>query len=95
MQTERSQALLSIEDVVRNLNALLRGWGEYFRYGNSGRKFALLDSYVHQRLAIFASTKHGLQGHNWQRRFNQNWLKGLGVHRLSGTVRYRTVNASR
>lgn len=93
--TERSQALLPIEDVVRNLNSLIRAWGEYFRYGNSGRKFAQLDSYVHQRLAIFASTKHGLRGHNWKRRFNKDWLKGLGVYRLSGTVRYRTANAQR
>ena len=86
--TERSQALLPIEDVVRNLNTMLRGWNEYFRYGNSGRKFAKLDSYVHQRLAIFASTKQGLRGHNWKRRFNAAWFKSLGVHRLSGTVRY-------
>lgn len=93
--TERSQALLPIEDVARNLSSMLRSWGEYFRYGNSGRKFAQIDSYVHQRLAIFASTKHGLPGHNWRPRFDGNWLKELGVYRLSGTVRYRTANAWR
>lgn len=81
--------------MVRNLNARLRGWGEYFRYGNSGRKFAKLDSYVHQRLAIFQSTKQGLRGHNWKRRFNAAWFKSLEVHRLSGTVRYGTAHAWR
>ena len=33
--------------VVADLNPVLRGWGAYFRYGNSNRKFAAIDSYVH------------------------------------------------
>src|SRR4029450_9296568 len=49
--------------IVANLNRVLRGWGAYFRHGNSARKFAMIDSYVHERLAIFASIKHGLRYH--------------------------------
>lgn len=37
-RTERSQALLTVEDVVRNLNALLRGWGEYCVPRSSGTR---------------------------------------------------------
>jgi hypothetical protein len=65
------------------------------RYGNSGRKFTVIDSYVHERLAIFASTKHGLPGRNWQRRFTWAWSGRLGVYRLSGKVRYGTAHAVR
>ena len=65
--------------IVGNLNRVLRGWGAYFRHGNSARKFAMVDSYVHERLAIFASTKHGLRYHrNWSHRFTGAWLRGLG-----------------
>jgi hypothetical protein len=35
-----------------------------------GRKFATIDRYVNERLAIFASTKHGLRGRNWATRFS-------------------------
>jgi hypothetical protein len=53
----------SLAWIVGNLNRILRGWGAYFRRGNSARKFADIDSYVHERLAIFASIKLGLRYH--------------------------------
>jgi RNA-directed DNA polymerase len=81
---------------VGNLNRVLRGWGAYFRHGNSARKFADIDTYVHERLAIFASIKHGLRYHrNWTRRFTWAWLRGLGVYRLSGRVRSGAAHALR
>jgi hypothetical protein len=82
--------------IVGNLNRVLRGWGAYFRHGNSARKFADIDAYVHERLAIFASIKHGLRYHrNWTRRFTWAWLRGLGVYRLSGRVRSGAAHALR
>ena len=64
-RTERRYARLPLEWAVEDLNRVLRGWGNYFRYGNSARKFAHIDGYVNERLAILASAKHGLQGRNW------------------------------
>jgi RNA-directed DNA polymerase len=55
--------------VVEILNPVLRGWGAYFRYGNSSRKFNAIDSYVHQRLAKLASVKYGLPRWNWATHF--------------------------
>ena len=63
--TDRTNVGKALQMVVRDLNPILRGWGNHFRYGNSTRKFAAIDSYVHQRLAILASRKHGLRGINW------------------------------
>ena len=93
--TTRSYVGLSLEVVIGRLNPGLRGWGAYFRHGNSARKFAAIDSYVHQRLARFASDKHGLSGINWHNRYNGNWLRTLGVYRLTGTVRHQPVHALR
>ena len=93
--TDRRLVGFSVESVVANLNRSLRSWAAYFRYGNSGRKFSLIDSYVHERLAIFASTKHGLSGRNWKRRFTTAWLSSLGVYRLHGTVRWGLAHAWR
>jgi RNA-directed DNA polymerase len=77
-----------LEAVVANLNPVLRGWGNYFRRGNSAAKFSAIDHFVNRRLAMLASAKHGMRGINWTTRFNHAWVSGLGVHRLSGTVRY-------
>jgi RNA-directed DNA polymerase len=94
-RTDRRYACLPLEDVVAELNPVLRGWGEYFRYGNSAAKFSLIDVYVNERLALLASTKHGLTGRNWVTRFTYEWLNSLRVHRLRGTVRPTTAYASR
>jgi RNA-directed DNA polymerase len=69
--------------------------GQLLRYGNSARKFAQIDSYVNERLAILASAKHGLQGRNWVTRFNYQWATRLGIYRLTGTVKPTLAYASR
>ncbi|WP_133150909.1 IS5 family transposase [Frankia canadensis] len=85
----------SLAERVENLNRLLRGWAAYFAAGNSSRVFSSLDSYVHLRLAIFASNKHGRSGRGWSGRHNAVWLSRLGVFRLSGRTRRVTAHASR
>lgn len=92
-RTARRFASLPLEAVVESLNPVLRGWGAYFRYGNSSQKFSAIDSYVHLRMATLASTKHGLHGRNWATRFTYGWMADLGVYRLSGKVRYRAASA--
>ncbi len=81
--------------VVEDLNPVLRGWGAYFRQGNSSAKFGAVDAYVHERVARLASRKHGVHGINWLNRFTWDWLGDLGIYRLTGTVRYPTAHALR
>jgi group II intron reverse transcriptase/maturase len=94
-RTARRYARLPLEDTVENVNHVVRGWGNYFRHGNSGEKFSQIDSYVNERLAILASTKHGLTGRNWVTRFNYEWCTKIGVYRLTGTMKPMTAYASR
>jgi RNA-directed DNA polymerase len=91
--TTHNYASLSLESVADRLNPALRGWGAYFRHGNSSDKFATIDSYVNQRLAQLASHKHGLRGWNWTTRFTYQWANSLGIYRLSGTVVYEPAHA--
>jgi group II intron reverse transcriptase/maturase len=93
--TDRRYATLPLEIVVKRLNLVLRGWSNYFRVGNSARKFSHIDSYVHERLAILASAKHGRTGRGWTTRFNGEWRRRLGVYALDGTVSYRAAHAPR
>jgi len=94
-RTDRRFARLPLEWAVEDLNRVLRGWGNYFRYGNSAGKFSEIDCYVRERLALLASAKHGLQGRNWRDRFNYEWSTQLGIYRLSGTVKPTLAYASR
>lgn len=75
---------VTVAALVARLTAVLRGWAEYFRHGNSGRAFAQIDSYVHERLALFASKRRTQRGRGWKRRYPLAWLRERGVFCLSG-----------
>ncbi len=93
--TDRRFVGYSLEVAVDRLNPVLRGWSNYFRNGNSSRKFTTIDSYVHQRLARLASMKHGRSHINWVSHYNLDWLQALGVYRLTGTIRWGSAHAAR
>ncbi|MGZ6725710.1 MAG: group II intron maturase-specific domain-containing protein, partial [Solirubrobacteraceae bacterium] len=59
---------MSLESAIADVNPVLRGWGQYYRYGNSSRKFDQIDRYVHERLAIRNDGLH------WPRRDGLKWL---------------------
>ena len=77
-RTPGGYASLDMAVVVENLNPVLRGWGAYFRYGDSSRKFNAVDGYIHQRLAKLASVKDWISGLNRTTRFTYGWLTSLG-----------------
>jgi RNA-directed DNA polymerase len=81
--------------VVEEVNRFLRGWGAYFRHGNSTRQFKQLDQFVFDRLARFIARKHGSR--NW-RRGKADLIESqttLGLYRLAGTVRHAPAHATR
>jgi RNA-directed DNA polymerase len=84
----RSRLKRPIGVLVAELNPVLRGWGNYFRWGNSTRKFSQIDRYVHERLALFDSKKRRQHGRRWGAEHTYDWIASLGVHRLSGIVSY-------
>ncbi|MDO8691526.1 MAG: group II intron reverse transcriptase/maturase [Dehalococcoidia bacterium] len=74
-----------VKPIVDAVNRVLRGWGAYFRVGNSGEKFGQVDSYVRERLALFLSKKVGRPGRRWEK-FGLEFFRKLGVYQLAGTV---------
>jgi group II intron reverse transcriptase/maturase len=93
--TDRRYVGADVSFVVTKLNNRRRGWGHYFRWGNSARKFAQLDRYVHERLAMFMSAKYQLRRRRNWRRFDRKWLQQIGVYQLTGTVRGTPTHALR
>ncbi|MFI9778122.1 group II intron maturase-specific domain-containing protein [Streptomyces sp. NPDC051956] len=81
--------------MAADLNPVLRGWAAYFRWGNSAGKFSAIDSYVHERLAIFDNRERAIPGRSWGKRHDGAWFNRLGVFRLSGNVRRVAAHAGR
>jgi RNA-directed DNA polymerase len=56
--TARERLLLSVDEVVQDVNSFLRGWAGYFRYGNSARFFDTITRYTVVRLSLFVAKRH-------------------------------------
>jgi group II intron reverse transcriptase/maturase len=54
------------ELIKERLNPLLRGWGNYFKTGNSRMHFKSIDNYVTYVLAIMLRKKHKKPGKGWR-----------------------------
>jgi RNA-directed DNA polymerase len=64
--TDRRRLRLSVEEVVQDLNLLLRGWAGYFRYGNSAVAFDKITFHAYVRLAGFIAKRHKRSaGYGW------------------------------
>jgi len=87
--TPRSACHEDIRDVIKRVNRVLRGWGQYFRTGNASNKFNAVDSYVWRRLRALRLERKGrdVSGHDL-RQWTRKSFYNLGLHSLLGTVRY-------
>ena len=87
--TSRSRVGIELEDTIGALNLFLRGWGNYFRTGNSADKFVDLDRYVAWRLKRLLIKKRGRNLRAGQaQRWTRTWFHDQGLHKLMGTIRY-------
>jgi group II intron reverse transcriptase/maturase len=85
--TARSRLLVSVEQIVEELNLFLRGWAGYFRYGNSARVLGQIRNYALTRLALWLS-KRGNRRRAWGWGMTQVLLSAnhLGLISLDGIV---------
>jgi len=54
-----------LPDVIDQLNPILRGWGNYFKTGNSKERFHEIDLYVIYNLTIMLRKKHQKRVKGW------------------------------
>ncbi len=93
--TARDRRHVPTHKVVADLNDYLRGWRQYYRFGNSTVRFSMLDHYVDERMALLLSKRHGRRGRGHGLKLIIGSGNRLGLERLSGTVDFgRSVHAS-
>lgn len=72
----RARLAAPVEQVVQEINLLLRGWAGYFRYGNSAHAFDQIRRYAVMRLAFFSADR-GLQVVATNAGFDSNAARGM------------------
>jgi RNA-directed DNA polymerase len=88
--------LYSLEEKIRAINPLLRGWGQYVRHRNAHRHVKKIDSYVSTKLVNFLRRKHKRRGKGY-RAFPPAFFKKAGLYQLHGTIghTFRTPRGER
>jgi RNA-directed DNA polymerase len=87
--TLRNSGHLSVQQAVARVNAIIRGWVNYFRIGNSSRELDTVRTAVELKVRRFAVKKLKRRGFGWTR-----WSRAI-VYRSWGLyddyrVRYRS-----
>ncbi|HEX4431475.1 MAG TPA: group II intron reverse transcriptase/maturase [Frankiaceae bacterium] len=84
--TDRRWLLRPVEETTQKVNAFLRGWAGYFRYGNSARHFDVISNYAAGRLALLVAKRHKRsRSYGWSVLAFQSPNR-LGLVDLNGTV---------
>lgn len=82
--TRRCQPI-NTEEVIKRLNPVIVGWGNYFKTGNVNWLYKGLDSWTRMRLRSF---KEKRKSYRANRRITNEALKKRGLRSLSGLLNY-------
>jgi group II intron reverse transcriptase/maturase len=87
--TPRSRCHADLRDVIKDLNPVVRGWGNYFRTGNAAKQFTEIDSYVYKRILRLRVQRKGRHLRPGEvMRWTRESFENLGLIRLRGMIRY-------
>jgi RNA-directed DNA polymerase len=89
----RGSMNLTLADLLRRINRVLRGWANYFKHGVSKRTFSYLGTYAWRRVLRWLRRKHHRRNWKWlRRRYLPRWRPTEGAVTLFNPA---TVTVSR
>ena len=86
--TDSRRSGMDLGVIIKSLNPVLRGWGNYFRTGNADAKFNQVDAYVYDRLLHWLYRRGGQRWCVRPAAWPQERFLAMGLYRLQGSVCY-------
>jgi group II intron reverse transcriptase/maturase len=84
--TCRQNLALPKEVIITRLNEAVRGWANYFYYGNCSKAFAHLKNYLEERARMYLRRKHRLKSMGYKKYPNTYLYQKLGLYRIPTTA---------
>ena len=84
--TQRNRLCDEVTEVVGELNALLRGWGQYFCLGSVSKAYRAVDAHTRHRLRQWLCRKHKVRGAGTGKYPDEYLYETLGLVRLTKTT---------
>jgi RNA-directed DNA polymerase len=94
-QTDRRLTPVPLVDVVKNMNASLRGWSGYFHYRNSSKALGKVKAYAEERLRTHLMKRHKVSDRGTaSKRFPRQTLYATyGLYKVPITAGWKTAHA--
>ena len=73
--------LIKVEEVVKELNPVIRGWINYFKIANSSKKFGKIRLYAANKVRKFMRRRRGKSGYGYKRYSDDYLYERLGLYR--------------
>jgi RNA-directed DNA polymerase len=86
-RTGRDTLKQETTDKVRELNALVRGWGNYFKFGPVSKAYRAVDAHCRYRMRQWLCAKHQRPGAGTRAYPDEYLYETLGLVRLEQTTR--------
>jgi len=90
----RGTAWRPVEEVVREVNQVLRGWGGYFYYGHPQNTMLRINHFAEQRLRKWLMRRRGRRGPGYKTYPTKVIYEGYGLYRLPTCRPPAPANAS-
>jgi RNA-directed DNA polymerase len=93
--TRREMNPVPIDDIVKNLNAMVRGWSNYFHYGHGHQKIKQVKYYMEESLRSQLRYRHKVKNRGASyHRFPRTYLyEFLGLYKPPITPFWKTAHA--
>jgi RNA-directed DNA polymerase len=69
-----------LEEVIQAVNAVIRGWVNYFRIGNSNSTFYKVRYFIEKKVRRFVMKRKGLKGFGWKRWSREEIYQRWGLY---------------
>jgi len=92
--TSRKSLALPTEAIIMKLNETVRGWVNYFYYGNCSKVFAHMKNYLEERVRAYMRRKHRLISRGYTKYPNTYLYENLGLYKIPTTAPWTQAKAA-
>ncbi|MBF0553093.1 MAG: group II intron reverse transcriptase/maturase, partial [Nitrospirae bacterium] len=84
-------------NLIRELNPLIRGWANYHRYVSAKQTFSFIDSHIWRALWRWAKRRHHDKSSTWikekyfMRKGGRDWVFGTKLTQLLSAVKTKII----
>lgn len=93
--TSRWRGGTAVSEMVGEMNSVLRGWGQYFRFGNPTNSMTRANHFAEQRLRKWLMRRRQQRGPGYTQYPREAIYGSLGLYRLPTLCPYAPAHASR